>query len=51
MTTPFGSLGIDYSTKQVEELWRSGVAGVHFYTLNRSYSVSSILNNLDLTGP
>ena len=41
-------LGIEYATKQVEELWRSGVAGVHFYTLNRSYSVSKILDSLNL---
>ena len=41
-------IGIEHATRQAEELWRSGVAGIHFYTLNRSYSVSKILNTLDL---
>lgn len=39
-------IGIDHATKQVAELWRDGVAGVHLYTLNRSYSVSCILDQL-----
>ena len=39
-------IGIEHATRQVEELWRYGVAGLHFYTLNRSYSVSRILNSL-----
>lgn len=43
-------LGVEYATKQVRELWESGVAGVHFYVLNRSYSVSKILENLALPG-
>lgn len=41
-------MGIEHATKQAEELWRSGVHGIHFYTLNRSYSVSKIIDNLDL---
>jgi methylenetetrahydrofolate reductase (NADPH) len=40
-------IGIEHATTQVEELWRSGVAGVHLYTLNRSYSVSRLLDSLD----
>ena len=43
-------LGVEYATRQVEELWESGVAGIHFYVLNRSYSVSKILQNLQLPG-
>lgn len=43
-------LGVEYATVQVKELWDSGVAGVHFYVLNRTYSVSKILTNLDLAG-
>jgi len=43
-------LGVEYATEQVRELWDSGVAGVHFYVLNRSYSVSKILENLALPG-
>ena len=41
-------LGIDYATRQIEELWRNGVAGIHLYSLNRSYSASKILDSLDL---
>lgn len=43
-------LGVDYATRQVAELWEAGVPGVHFYALNRSYSVSKILTNLNLPG-
>ncbi len=43
-------LGIEHATRQVKELWDSGVPGVHFYVLNRSYSVSKILTNLGLPG-
>ena len=39
-------LGIHIATEQVRELLRHGVDGVHFYALNRSYSISSILTNL-----
>lgn len=43
-------LGVEYATQQVKELWDAGVPGVHFYVLNRSYSVSKILTNLGLPG-
>ena len=43
-------LGIDYAARQVEGLWEAGVPGVHFYVLNRSYSVSRILDRLGLPG-
>ena len=43
-------LGIEYAARQVEELWASGVPGVHFYVLNRSYSVSKILDHLSIQG-
>jgi methylenetetrahydrofolate reductase (NADPH) len=43
-------LGIEYATQQVRDLWDSGVPGLHFYVLNRSYSVSKILANLGLDG-
>lgn len=38
--------GIDYATKQCDELMNFGIDGIHFYTLNKSYSVSHILENL-----
>lgn len=43
-------LGVEYATRQVQELQQWGVPGVHFYVLNRSYSVSRILENLGLPG-
>ena len=44
-------IGVEHATRQVEELWRNGVAGIHFYSLNRSYSVSKILDRLSLLQP
>ena len=43
-------LGVEYATAQVRQLWDNGVAGVHFYALNRSYSISRILHDLGLPG-
>jgi methylenetetrahydrofolate reductase (NADPH) len=43
-------LGVEHATRQVQDLWDNGVPGVHFYVLNRSYSVSQILSNLNLPG-
>ncbi|HEX3989284.1 MAG TPA: methylenetetrahydrofolate reductase [NAD(P)H] [Verrucomicrobiae bacterium] len=40
--------GIDYATRQCEELLRSGVPGLHFYTLNKARSTSQVVRNLKL---
>jgi methylenetetrahydrofolate reductase (NADPH) len=40
--------GVEYATRQCEELVRAGVPGLHFYTLNKAESTTRILRNLGL---
>jgi len=40
--------GIDYATRQCEELLRKGAPGLHFYTLNQSLATRQIFTNLHL---
>ncbi len=42
------NLGIDYACEQCRGLFRFGVPGVHFYSLNKSHSVKAIFENLSL---
>jgi methylenetetrahydrofolate reductase (NADPH) len=41
-------LGIEYATRQCEALIQFGVSGLHFYSLNKSHSVSAICKNLEI---
>jgi methylenetetrahydrofolate reductase (NADPH) len=40
--------GIEYATRQCEELLREGVPGLHFYTMNKSRSTTQVVGNLNL---
>ena len=40
--------GIEYATKQCEELLREGAPGLHFYTLNKARSTTEVVRNLAL---
>ncbi|MCL0029123.1 methylenetetrahydrofolate reductase [NAD(P)H] [Dehalococcoidia bacterium] len=43
-------LGIDHTTAQAQDLLDNGARGLHFYVLNRSYSIIKILDNLRDSG-
>lgn len=40
------AIGIDYAVNQCEDLVKNQVAGLHFYTLNRSHATKRILDKL-----
>jgi methylenetetrahydrofolate reductase (NADPH) len=40
--------GIEYATRQCEELLREGAPGLHFYTLNKARSTTAVIRNLAL---
>jgi methylenetetrahydrofolate reductase (NADPH) len=42
------AFGIEYCTKQCEQLLHEGVPGLHFYTLNKAASTLQVLKNLSL---
>ena len=42
------AFGIEYASKQCQELLRQGVQSLHFYTLNEAHSTTEVLRNLGL---
>ena len=40
--------GIEYATRQCQELLRAGAPGLHFYTLNKARSTVQVVRNLGL---
>jgi methylenetetrahydrofolate reductase (NADPH) len=42
------NFGIEYATRQCEELLRAGTPGLHFYTLNKARSTSQVVRNLGI---
>jgi len=39
-------IGVEHATRQCEDLLAAGVAGIHFYTLNRSAATRAIFEHL-----
>jgi len=40
--------GVEYATRQCDELLREGAPGLHFYTLNKARSTTEVIKNLAL---
>jgi methylenetetrahydrofolate reductase (NADPH) len=41
-------VGVEFATRQVQQLADSGVPGLHFYVLNKSRATSDVLRNVEL---
>ncbi len=42
--------GVEFATMQCEDLLKNGIAGIHFYSLNRAHSSARITENLRARG-
>jgi methylenetetrahydrofolate reductase (NADPH) len=43
-------IGVDFAVRQCQDLWQNGVRYFHFYTLNRSQTVTEIVRSLGWAG-
>lgn len=43
-------VGVDFATRQMQELIEAGVPGIHLYVLNKSEAASQVLENLNVKG-
>ncbi len=43
-------VGVEYATEQCEGLLKNGAPGIHFYVMNKSRSVTAVLENLKAKG-
>jgi methylenetetrahydrofolate reductase (NADPH) len=43
------AIGVDFATRQTQELLDAGVPGIHFYVLNRSEAAAEVLGNISLS--
>jgi methylenetetrahydrofolate reductase (NADPH) len=41
-------IGLEYAVQQSKDLLKSGVKGLHFYPLNKSFAVKALLENLNI---
>jgi methylenetetrahydrofolate reductase (NADPH) len=40
------NIGVDFATRQTQELINAGVPGIHFYVLNRSEATAAVLGSV-----
>ena len=41
-------IGLEFAVNQCKELLSNGVAGIHFYTLNKSFATKTVLQELKI---